>query len=261
MDETIYQEYINRLRDRLLRDPDVLGLIITGSTTDAARRDDWSDHDFWIVTQPRTQVRFLDDLTWLPAAENILLTARYGLAYRTVLYRNRHKVDFAVFDPEQAAGGTLERFQVLIDRQDVRALAIAAQERSAKERTRELQRHDAFEGFGILLWSAYQRSARGEVLSGRQFFELALDALLNMLVVSLEPDQSSEDWLDPRRRLEQRRPEWAQEIQRCCSLPLHEACVALFDVAERLLRPVAAESIWSRIAVLRQWFEESGMAP
>lgn len=46
MDGSIYEEYIHRLRDRLLRDPDLLGLIITGSMADPARRNDWTDHDF-----------------------------------------------------------------------------------------------------------------------------------------------------------------------------------------------------------------------
>src|SRR5437773_1874120 len=104
MDERAYEAFTDQLKDGLMDDTRVVGLITLGSTADVTQRDEWSDHDFWVITHPGAQSYFRDEAGWLPAAEDILLTARHGLAYRTVLYRNRHKIEYAVFDRTEARG-------------------------------------------------------------------------------------------------------------------------------------------------------------
>ena len=51
MEAATFQTYIDDLRRNLEADPMVRGLILLGSTANAAWRDNWSDHDFWIVTE------------------------------------------------------------------------------------------------------------------------------------------------------------------------------------------------------------------
>ena len=60
MDSIEYQRFLDELTSTLDADPLVLGLVALGSTADAALRDRWSDHDFWIITSPGSQSRYLD---------------------------------------------------------------------------------------------------------------------------------------------------------------------------------------------------------
>ena len=80
----------------------MLGLVTLGTTADPTLRDEFSDHDFWVITEPGAQDSLIGDLSWLPDAPNIALTVSHGPRRRTVLYSNRHKVEFAIFDPEEA---------------------------------------------------------------------------------------------------------------------------------------------------------------
>jgi hypothetical protein len=50
MDEQAYEAFTRQLKVRLMADPRVIGLITLGSTADATQRDEWSDHDFWVIT-------------------------------------------------------------------------------------------------------------------------------------------------------------------------------------------------------------------
>lgn len=49
-----------------------------------------------------------------PHSDEILITVRHERSYRGVLYKSKHKVEYAVFDPEEAGDGKIEKFQILI---------------------------------------------------------------------------------------------------------------------------------------------------
>jgi hypothetical protein len=69
-----------------------------------------------VITEPGAQDSLVRDLSWLPDYENILLTVSHRPHGRTILFRNRHKVEFAVPDTSEVNSGKIERYQVLIDR-------------------------------------------------------------------------------------------------------------------------------------------------
>src|SRR5215212_4996001 len=94
-----YQNFLDELISTLEADPHVLGLIALGSTADAAYRDRWSDYDFWVITAHGSQSRYLDTVSWLPRAGDVLMVVRHGPSRRTILYGNRQKAEYAVFDP------------------------------------------------------------------------------------------------------------------------------------------------------------------
>src|ERR1044071_176593 len=123
MDAFEYETFLDELTATLEADSRVLGLVALGSTADAYARDLWADHDFWVVTSPGSQSRYLDTFSWLPRAGDILITVRHGSSGRAVLYADGRKAEYIVFDPEEAAGGKIERFRVLIDRADIGSLA------------------------------------------------------------------------------------------------------------------------------------------
>lgn len=259
MDSIDYQSFLNELISTLEADPLVLGLIALGSTADAASRDRWSDHDFWIITAHGSQSRYLDTFSWLPHAGNILITVRHGLSYRSVLYGNMHKVEYAVFDSEEALRGKIERFQVLIDRQGIGSMAEAIQLETYKERSSALAKPDMLENLCLLLWTAYERWERGEHLSSQRYMQFSIDVFLDLLIAHdcLKKSHVA-DKLDARRRLEQREPELGQELRRIVALVPAEAGVALINLAEKELKRRAPDLAWDKVWVVKKWLEEAG---
>jgi hypothetical protein len=151
MNSIDYQNFLNELISTLEADPRVWGLIALGSTADATSHDEWSDHDFWMITSPGVQSHYLDTYVWLPLAPNILMTVRHGVSYRTVLYRNQHKVEYAVLDPKETVGGKIDRFQVLIDHHDIGTLAESIKIQTHQERISGLVKSDLLEHLCLLL--------------------------------------------------------------------------------------------------------------
>ena len=109
------------------------------------------------------------------------------------------------------------------------------------------------------LWTAHERSARGEHFSAHRYLLASADTLLDLLVFHTDlAHAQTADRLDPRRRLEQLRPELAAELQRVLALPAPRAGVELLDLARRLLQIVAPGLAWEEAAVVRRWLDEAG---
>ena len=254
MNVASYEQYVEDIRLKLSGDQQVQGLIAIGSTAEVDNRDAWSDHGFWVITDSGAESRYLDSVSWLPRSDQILLTARHGTANRTVLYNNRHKVDYAVLDMAGLASGTLERYKVISDRGQVLAAAESGLERTRKERIDILRHSFTLQGFGILVWTAYGRAARGEFLSSRHFLELSADVLLNLLCVHTSLGRvPTIDTLDPRRRLERNRPKLAYELLEIITRETATACPQLLALADRELRERTPEMSWDAIDQLRSW--------
>ena len=248
MDAPAYEQYVEELRSRLLAQPQVKGLMFVGSTADPGIRDAWSDHNFWVITEPGAQAQFLDSISWLPDSDQIILSARHGAIYRTVLYGNQHKIDYAVVDEHELAAGTFERFQVIFDRGEVLSHAQSGFDKTRKDRIEVLRHAFTLQGFGILVWTAYGRAVRGEFLSARTFLELATDVLLNLHCVHTSLGRlSSVDSLDPRRRLERNNPRLAQELLSILTNEPLPACQQLLSFAEKELRERTPNLSWEEI--------------
>ena len=261
MDSTDYEDFLDELTAALEADPLVLGLIALGSTADAASRDCWSDHDFWVITSHGAQAHYLDTTSWLPRAGDILINVRHGLSYRTVLYKSRHKVEYAIFDSEEAVRGKIERFRVLIDRRDISSLAESIRLQTLKERASALARPDLLENLCTLLWTAYERWGRGERLSSQRYVQFSIDAFLDLLAAHNGLNKSrAADELDTRRRLEQIEPELGRELGRIALLAPAEAGVALIDLAEKALTARAPGLAWEKASTVRKWLRDAGEA-
>ena len=98
MDLAAYQGFTRTLVRNLSLDARVEGLVALGSmAAQDVPPDRWSDHDFFVIVRSGHQVEFRQDLTWLPAADEILYhyqETRHGVK---VLYRSGHLLEFAVF--------------------------------------------------------------------------------------------------------------------------------------------------------------------
>jgi hypothetical protein len=261
MNPAAYQDFLNELVATLEADPVVVGLIALGSTADAASRDRWSDHDFWLITSPGSQSKYLETFSWLPQADDILMTVSHGCSRRTVLYGNQHKAEYAVFDSTEAPGGKIERFQVLIDRRGIGRLAESIRLETYKERDSALARPDLLENLCLLLLTARERWERGEHLSSQKYIQFSVDVFLDLLAAHDGLNRSQvADKLDARRRLEQMEPELGEGLGRMVALSPAEAGVALIDLARRELRASAPELAWAKVSVVRRWLQEAGGA-
>jgi len=253
MDANQFDDYTERLRASLESVREVLGLIVLGSTADSTRRDEWSDHDFWIITERGKQGALVEDLSWLPDYQDIAIAVKHKPHGRTIVFRNRHKVEFAVFDATDVNSGKIERYQVLIDRDRI-AETIAAIHDETRQQAQA--RPDALENLCVLLWSACERHMRGEILSARQYVDgFAIDRLLG-LIANTEPGDRCKDFLDPRRRLEQRLPELAAEMLALREKPVPKAALQLLEIAERELKPKAPALAWDKVTMVRDWISD-----
>jgi len=205
MNATEFETYIDRLRSSLESFPQVIGLVTLGSTAEPSLRDEWSDHDFWVITEADAQDLLIHDLGWLPDAHHISIKVSHGPRRRTLVYANGHKIEFAVFDVVEANRGKIQRHAVLIDRGKVAELMSSIQQDTLTEARLTYDKPDALENLCVLVWSACERHQRGEFLSARQYLDgFAVNQLLSLFVAHDVHPMSDE--LDPRRHLESRSP-------------------------------------------------------
>lgn len=253
METTQFENYTEQLRVSLGSIPEVVGLVTLGSTADPRFRDEWSDHDFWVITKPGAQDSLIEDLSWLPDYQNVLVEVSHRPHGRTILFRNRHKVEFAVLDASEVSSGKIERYRILIDRGGVAELignVHLETHRQAKLRP------EALENLCVLVWSAYELHSRGEILHARQYLDgFAINQLLNILHSESADDRK--DALDPRRRLEMRTPELAAELLDIYAKPVPDAALHLLEIVERELKPEAPALAWDKVALIRGWINPS----
>lgn len=81
MDVADYRAFTQALAGGLKADARVVGLVAVGSMAERDYApDEWSDHDFFVLTRPGEQEAFRSDLSWLPRAG--VLLDRGGVAER-----------------------------------------------------------------------------------------------------------------------------------------------------------------------------------
>ena len=65
-----YRAFTRELTERLQRDERAIGLVAVGSMADRDYApDEWSDHDFFVITPPGGQEELRNDLSWLPRVD------------------------------------------------------------------------------------------------------------------------------------------------------------------------------------------------
>jgi hypothetical protein len=237
MDRASYDALTSALEERLASKPGVVGLVALGSMATAGPPpDEFSDHDFFVITEPGGQEPFRADLSWLPGAERSILVHRETKHGLKVVLHDGHLLEFAVFDLEELLVARVNRYRVLLDRGGVA-------ERMAEVAAKPVEAHPdrwlAGQLLGNLLVGG-SRAARGELLSARLFVAGHAMAHLLRLISRHVPAESAMplDDLDPFRRIERAYPRLGRELNAALGRPPLDAAVALLDLAERELAPV-----------------------
>jgi hypothetical protein len=230
-----YRRFTERLRERLEGDGRVVGLVALGSMSgEPPAADEWSDHDFFVITRPGEQERMRTDLSWLPDAGQIAFAYRETAHGVKAIYRSAHLLEFAVFDLEELSLARVNRFRTLLDRAGVDGRMRDLRERTARERPSEV-RWLSGQLLSALLVATW-RFRRGERLSGRKMLQSAAEHLANLLRRALPLERAGAlDSLDATRRFEQAFPKLGADLDAALSHPPPEAARLLLEIALREL--------------------------
>lgn len=241
MNLTEYNKFTEELRLKLAGDDRVLALVAVGSMAQQDYQpDEWSDHDFFVITIHGVQEDMRRDLAWLPRPDELTFSFRETEHGMKALYTGGHLLEFAIFNEDELQMARLNRYRVLLDKAEIGPkladLALTTQDFVAQSQTDPKRR---FAEFLMNLFVGVGRYARGERLSGHQFIKThALTHLLRLLAeFHAAEDHSLLDNLDPFRRFERVYPQLGAEINRILAQDTLLAAEDLLALAVQALRP------------------------
>ncbi len=237
MDRAAFEQFSAELLARVEDLPGVIGLVLMGSTADRSRLDEWSDHDFAVITDPGAQDALKADLAWLPRFDRLALSAADPEEGFKAFYDDGHVLEFDVASLEELLGWEADDYEVVLDRGGV---AETMRTISAKEKPGE--RADAARDIRIfltLLLVGVGRHRRGEVImAGAAVRSAAVSRLVDVWRSRIHGDRPDAlDSLEPRRRFELAYPEAGAAIGRALEADVETAARTLLDLAERELAP------------------------
>jgi hypothetical protein len=229
------------LADGVRARPGLFGLVLLGSASDeaAARRDEWSDHDFFALIEPGRADDVRPDLSWLPQQSRLVMTAREGEIGFVAVYDDGHVLEFAFSEIEELSGAVAGEASVVLDDQagSVRRLIERARAQAAAS-----DRFDPANDTRLMLVKlliGVGRARRGEVLNGGQFVRTwAVQHLVRAIRGRFsERSTGRRDAIDPVRRFESDFPLWAARIAEILEAPVEDAARGLFGLAREVLEP------------------------
>lgn len=249
-----FARFIDLLTATAERTPEIIGFVGMGSTAQRERADEWSDHDFALVTVEGAQDRFRYDLDWLPASESIALSVVEHHGGVKVIYEDGHVLEFGIasidglvrdwnanadaFEVFYDAGGVAEAFAIVA----AKPLPTGAPDNAGDVRLVLTQ---------LLIGTG--RARRGELLSANTTIRAeAATYLLSVLGRRLPGDRRHLDALDSRRRFELAHPEVAARIADAVRLAPEDAARTLLDLTEELLEPGWADFPRAGVAAVRR---------
>ena len=218
---------------------DVAGLVLLGSSSDAAahRRDEWSDHDFFLLARPGHEGTVRDVASWLPDPERLVLVAREGEIGFAAVYDDGHVFEFAAATAEELAGAlATEDVGIPVDDGTAAALIAAAQARVGGAPAADPVNHVNLVLVKLLI--GVGRARRGESLVAGQFVHAwAVDHFARAVRARLPVDGSVRDAIDPVRRFERDYPVLGESLRAALGAPVEDAALGMFTLLRATLEP------------------------
>ncbi len=203
--------------------------------------DQWSDHDFFVISESGAQEEFRTDLTWLPDYDRMAFWFRETEHGLKVVYDDGHLLEFAVFDLSEMDLAKVDRYRVLIDRDRVGSTMERIAARTVLEADNAVADDRLIFGqFLTNLMVGVGRYRRGEILSGEEFTKrYALNHLVTLINKYVPtPDRNLLDRLAPFRRFEFVYPELGEELDRILYMAAPDAAALMLTIAARELHAV-----------------------
>lgn len=230
----------------------VVGLVAFGSTADRERRDEWSDHDFALLTEPGTDDGFRYDLSWLPYSEEIVLSVVENHGGVKVIYRNGHRLEFGIADVEAFSTWAGAPATVLVGNASVHtatATVVAHRPDGDIDAAREIRL------MLTQIHSGVGRARRGEVLSGSKLVRgEAVDHLLRAAAARSTADTTRLDALDPRRRFDLAFESFGAQLEDAVRLSVEDAAREIASLAEIQLSTGWHDFPHAGLATIREHF-------
>lgn len=252
MDREEFEQFSAELLASVEQQPGVIGLVFMGSTADRTRLDEWSDHDFAVVTEPGTQAALKADLAWLPHFDQLVLSAVDPEEGFKAYDDDGHVLEFDIASLEELATWEADDYEVVLDRggvaETMRTIAAKAKPGERADADRDIRI------FLTLLLVGVGRHRRGEVImAGVAVRSAAVSRLVNVWRERIPSERrESVDSLEPRRRFELAYPEAGAIIARALEADVETAARALVDLAERELSPGWASFPHAAVGALRR---------
>ena len=251
MDAATYRRFGEHLRSWAEAHPDVIGLVAVGSMAEQGRMpDEWSDHDFWVVTNDTAADTIRDDPSWLPDADRIVLVYAETEHGRNVIYDDGHLIEQAVFKDSELEIARANDYRVLVDKAGIEDRMVAISRSTAATQS-AVDFDTTFGRFIGQLVIGLTRCGRGELLSADSMIrKWAMENLLTLLGQVSPPEKVDLlDNLDPRRRFEAAFPVLGTRLAEAPTLP--ETATVMLDIAEEYLSQVSTNTAPVRAAVRR----------
>lgn len=235
-----FLDYSARLTANAAADPDVLGLVLVGSTAETFRVDEWSDHDFFWVVKNGVGERYRTDLSWIPNIESAVLQPRETDHGLKVVFDNGRVLEFAVFEDSELELAGLNAYDVAVDKTNIAERCVALAAKSADQPAFEWAKE--FELFLSLILIGVGRARRGELLIAGQFIRsYVLNHLLGLIRAAHAPvpgTEGKEDNLNRFRRFEVQYPSLGRRIENAMQKDIDAAALDLVNIAAEL-RPMS----------------------
>ncbi len=219
--------------------PHLTGLVLLGSSSDiaAARRDEWSDHDFFAIVEPGAGPSVRPDLSWLPDPERLVLTAREGELGFVAVWDDGHVAEFALGETAELRDAVVGEATVVVDGDGALAQLVAAGQARVASAPVPDPANDARLVL-VKLLIGVGRARRGEVLTAGEFVRTwAVQHLVRAVRGRAGWAEGVRDTIDPVRRFEREFPEAGARIAAAQALPVEDAARELFVLTRELLEP------------------------
>lgn len=233
-----FDERTKALTQAARETPGVVGLMLLGSAAVPARRDAWSDHDFFVIAEPGRAQEVREVEKWLPDADRILLLAReYGNGF-SVLYDDCHLFEFAAASVDELADALIDEHEIVFDDGDggLAGLVEAFQRKAAAKPAADPGNDVKLMLVKILV--GVGRGRRGEVVNAGEFIRTwAVNHFLAALKARHPAANPVGDPFDLTRRLERDYPKWSRELTSALDQPFEAAARDLLRLARASLEP------------------------
>jgi hypothetical protein len=245
-----FLEFTKSLTDSCVRQPSIIGLVLVGSTAETDRVDEWSDHDFFVITKDGEQESLRTDLSWLPDSQAIAFWFRETEHGLKVVYESGAVLEFAIFDCDELRACSANHHRLAYGDEDVKeALSVAVTNGPSSSQSSDALRD--FRLFLSLILIGVGRAKRGEILAAGQHVRThALGALMKVFACFL-PTDSRLDRMDAFRRFEFVYPELGRELANALAKQPEPAAMDLLRIAEDVLAPVWMDFPYKEVRVIK----------
>lgn len=235
MERHIYERFTSEIVATAETHPDVLGLVAVGSMAGRSHSpDEWSDHDFWLVTRDGAAAPFREDSGWLPDAGRIVLYYRETAHGSSAVYEDGHLIEHAVFELSELSVARVNDYRVLVDKADIETRMEQLQRQTAASLVMDADPVEVLLGtFITQMVIGVTRHGRGEDLSAHMMVKgRAVGTLLEIITRTIEPvSPDILDDLDPTRRFERAHPDQAALLDEALRLPVAACARQMLSIA------------------------------